>query len=57
MPDLPSSAKTVIIGKTPVQIALTADKYVAGADEFGRDTVIGINFSPVVRNVFAGMFN
>lgn len=49
-------SKTLMMGKTPVQVAFTVDKYVEGSDQFGRDTVFGVNITPVVKNIFADMF-
>jgi len=49
-------SKTMMMGSTPIQVGLGIDKYVEGNDQFGRDTVVSLNFSPVVKNIFADMF-
>jgi len=42
--------RTVMMGKTPVKIALEVNYYVERPDAFGPEWMIGINLTPVVPN-------
>lgn len=49
--------KTVILGTTPWKISLEVNYYVDKPDAFGPEWMVGINLAPVVKNVFASLFD
>lgn len=51
-----SIGKTIVLGKTPIKMGFEINYYVETPDAFGPEWMIGLNVSPVVENVLAGLF-
>lgn len=48
--------RTIVLGKTPIRIGFEVNYYVETPETFGPEWMIGLNVSPVVENVLAGLF-
>jgi hypothetical protein len=49
-------AKTIMVGRTPVKLKLEAIYYIVQPDAFGPHWGLQLTVTPVVPNVFAGLF-